>query len=296
MAVLQRYGFDGVDLDVEETMPLEDVKYLISRLKRNLGGDFIVTLAPVYSPMVSARPSRRQVNESRTDIDSNKDIDLAPDITMTSSLPMAPDTASKSSTDAMNDEFQDADASPMKEQLDPIDSFSQEDTCPAPRSKRVQSQHPSPSSNSPYQHICSRKRAIMYHANGARKRNLSGFNYADLRESPAGRLVDWYNVQCYCGWGQASADSLKRMVQNGWRPSQIVVGTVTNAAACAGYVGLADMRRQIHSMARLYPDFGGIVGWEYFNGPGKFHDNPTGSNTHWPSRIGRFIDEGLRMH
>lgn len=32
-------------------------------------------------------------------------------------------------------------------------------------------------------------------------RHLSGFSYLDLAASPEGKMVNWYNVQCYNGWG-----------------------------------------------------------------------------------------------
>src|ERR1700744_6458769 len=170
-------------------MPLEDGKHLLTRLKWNFGSDFIVTLAPVYSPMVMAKPTRRQANESRIDIHSSKGIDGAPNTTATSSLHMTSGmlfksskaegsiaTGSKRSTgsqDVTNDKSQDEDVSLMKEQPDAIDPFDLEDTCSLPRNKHTAPRYPPPSSNSSYEDICSRKRSVMYQADGPRKRNLS---------------------------------------------------------------------------------------------------------------------------
>ena len=58
--MLREYKFDGIDLDIEEKMSLMDVKFLISKLKQHMGKHFIITLAPVYTPMVNEIPSQRR--------------------------------------------------------------------------------------------------------------------------------------------------------------------------------------------------------------------------------------------
>jgi hypothetical protein len=296
-----------VDLDVEEQISRQHIEHLIIRLKMDLGLEFIITLAPVYWPMVNDHPTKRQVGESMMGMEGGVGIDA---VASTPTIPSSISTTIKASPTVKAEDLmimvskRNATSQEMKNQpakyepalqteddVDDPDSFSSQDTCPAPPFK-INHENREPTSQ--YADICTRKRANMYHPNGTIKRNLSGFNYADLRKSDAGSLVNWYNVQCYCGWGTASANSLHEIVQNGWLPSQIVIGTVTNAGACAGYVELRKMGREIREMARMYPDFGGIVGWEYFNGNGKFDDNPSGSNINWPVNIGRFIDQGLR--
>jgi hypothetical protein len=46
----------GVDLDIEETVTIENVKMLITRLKKDFGTDFIVTMAPVASSLTEDTP------------------------------------------------------------------------------------------------------------------------------------------------------------------------------------------------------------------------------------------------
>ncbi|KAJ6496771.1 endo-beta-N-acetylglucosaminidase [Mycena vulgaris] len=49
---ITKYNIDGLDLDVEQDTPLEDIVHLINRLKHDFGEDFIITLAPVASALV----------------------------------------------------------------------------------------------------------------------------------------------------------------------------------------------------------------------------------------------------
>ncbi|RYP03089.1 hypothetical protein DL765_010602 [Monosporascus sp. GIB2] len=45
------YNIQGLDLDVEQSMPLSDIIRLIDRLKADFGDDFIISLAPVASAL-----------------------------------------------------------------------------------------------------------------------------------------------------------------------------------------------------------------------------------------------------
>lgn len=56
VAFLNDYGLDGVDLDIEEPVPLSCATSLIHRLKSDMGEDFIITMAPVASDLT---PSMR---------------------------------------------------------------------------------------------------------------------------------------------------------------------------------------------------------------------------------------------
>ena len=46
----------GVDLDIEESVKLDDVKKLITRLNKDFGSTFIITMAPVASSMMYDMP------------------------------------------------------------------------------------------------------------------------------------------------------------------------------------------------------------------------------------------------
>lgn len=99
--------------------------------------------------------------------------------------------------------------------------------------------------------------------------HLSGFSYAELEASPAGRLVEWYNTQFYCGWGDArSTGWYDAVVAAGWDPRRVVLGVVTNAANGTGHVGLGLLREVCGALRARYAargGFGGVMGWEYFN-------------------------------
>ncbi|KAK7031427.1 S5A-reductase domain-containing protein [Favolaschia claudopus] len=49
---IKRYKLDGLDLDVEQDTPIDDIVHLIDRLKEDFGDHFIITLAPVASALV----------------------------------------------------------------------------------------------------------------------------------------------------------------------------------------------------------------------------------------------------
>jgi len=48
---LQQYHFDGIDLDIEESVALTDVQRLIDQLSADFGSSFAITLAPVASDL-----------------------------------------------------------------------------------------------------------------------------------------------------------------------------------------------------------------------------------------------------
>lgn len=52
LAMIRRYGLDGLDLDVEEEMSLQGIIRLIDRVKTDRGDNFIITLAPVAAALL----------------------------------------------------------------------------------------------------------------------------------------------------------------------------------------------------------------------------------------------------
>lgn len=52
LAMIRRYGLDGLDLDVEEEMSLQGIIRLIDRLKADRGDSFVITLAPVAAALL----------------------------------------------------------------------------------------------------------------------------------------------------------------------------------------------------------------------------------------------------
>jgi len=97
--------------------------------------------------------------------------------------------------------------------------------------------------------------------------NLSGFDYDELYAA-RGDDIAWFNTQFYCGWGLLDdTEDYDRIIRHGVvPPSKVVAGTLTNPANCgSGYVDLPVLTRTIRDLKAAYPDFGGIMGWEYFN-------------------------------
>lgn len=84
-----------------------------------------------------------------------------------------------------------------------------------------------------------------------------------------GRRIAWYNVQFYCGWGDLrSTAQLDGIVACGWPLEKVVVGVVTNPGNGSGWVDHEVLRRTIGALRARYGVFGGVMGWEYFNGVG----------------------------
>ena len=98
--------------------------------------------------------------------------------------------------------------------------------------------------------------------------NLSGFSYQAL-EKAVGREVAWYNTQFYCGWGDLWTPLHYAQVieVGGWDPRKIVVGTVTNPMNGAGWTPDRMLRHTLLLARDCAGDgeFGGVMGWEYFN-------------------------------
>lgn len=97
------------------------------------------------------------------------------------------------------------------------------------------------------------------------EQNLSGFDYEAL-EKAFSRQIAWYNTQFYCGWGcMKSTQEYDRLIARGWPANKVVVGLVTNPDNCAGWVPDKPLWETLTALRSKYPDFGGVMGWEYFN-------------------------------
>lgn len=98
------------------------------------------------------------------------------------------------------------------------------------------------------------------------RRNLSGFDYEAL-EVLRGRQIAWYHAQFYCGWGDAASPVMYEMcVARGWPAHKVVMGLVTTPENGAGWVPDEMLRLSLALLRRRFADFGGVAGWEYFNG------------------------------
>ncbi|KAI9149461.1 chitinase [Paramyrothecium foliicola] len=97
-------------------------------------------------------------------------------------------------------------------------------------------------------------------------KNLSGFDYEAL-EVMRGKDIAWYNTQFYCGWGDMSNPLMYDfIIRKGWLPEKIVVGLVTNPENGGGFIPFDPLTMVMTVLRGRYDRFGGVMGWEYFNG------------------------------
>ncbi|KAI1098414.1 glycoside hydrolase family 18 protein [Jackrogersella minutella] len=107
------------------------------------------------------------------------------------------------------------------------------------------------------------------------RRNLSGFDYEAL-EVMRGPQIAWYNAQFYCGWGDASNPVMYEMcIARGWPAEKVVVGLVTTPDNGPGWVPFEVLGPTLALLRRQFSAFGGVMGWEYFNG------RPGGTESPW---------------
>jgi len=121
--------------------------------------------------------------------------------------------------------------------------------------------------------------------------NLNNVSYSQLDSQatdagrPNGKLINWYNAQCYNGWGAASSsNTYTSIINNGWSPNRIVMGVVDSGNDGSGFVPLSTLNSVISTLRGDYgTNFGGVFGWEYF-------DAGTGDNLsspwQWVKQIG----------
>ncbi|KAI9933316.1 hypothetical protein ASPWEDRAFT_30160 [Aspergillus wentii DTO 134E9] len=101
--------------------------------------------------------------------------------------------------------------------------------------------------------------------------NLSGFDYRQLEQQRASK-ISWYNAQFYNGWGPADDPRMyAAIVAQGWSPQRVVYGLLTNPGnGSQGYVPREKIGPILALLVEQFPNFGGVMGWEYFNSqPGE---------------------------
>lgn len=96
--------------------------------------------------------------------------------------------------------------------------------------------------------------------------NLSGFDYKQLYDSPAGAHIAWFNGQFYSGFGSlVSTATYDHIVTFGYPPDKVVAGMLANPLDGSGFVAIDTVRRTVRQLVTAYPTFGGVFAWEYFN-------------------------------
>ncbi len=96
--------------------------------------------------------------------------------------------------------------------------------------------------------------------------NLSGFDYRQLYQSQQGQRLNWFNGQFYSGFATMSSPAdYERAINAGWPPDKIVAGVIGNPQDGGGYVPPTIVMNTVRTLVHLYPSFGGMDCWEYFN-------------------------------
>ena len=101
--------------------------------------------------------------------------------------------------------------------------------------------------------------------------DLSGFSYFDLDSQAvvAGtttKLVTWYNAQFYSGFGDPSTpDFYESIISQGWDPARVVMGVLDSPGDGSGFVSASQVESTVQALKGSYPNFGGVVGWEYWD-------------------------------
>ena len=103
--------------------------------------------------------------------------------------------------------------------------------------------------------------------------SLTNFSYIDLdkqataENKPNGKLLDFYNVQFYNSWGDASSNTqYDSIVSGGFDASRIVMGVLdSHNDGESGFVQLNTLKTVVFSLASKYDNFGGVDGWEYYD-------------------------------
>ena len=100
----------------------------------------------------------------------------------------------------------------------------------------------------------------------AGRRHLSGFDHR-LLEAARGSSIARYNAQFYDGWGGLhDTNAYDEIMRNGWPAHKVVAGMLTNPKhGGSGYVPLELTAAVLSLLVEKYPDFGGVMGWEYWD-------------------------------
>ena len=90
---------------------------------------------------------------------------------------------------------------------------------------------------------------------------LGGFIYKDLLNTKEGQRINWLNGQFYFQYTQ---DIYEKCIENGYEPNKIVFGMISSNA---NYNNFENSVQEIKKIKEIYPNFGGVYIWEYFNSP-----------------------------
>jgi len=101
--------------------------------------------------------------------------------------------------------------------------------------------------------------------------NLSGFSYFELDElatAPGSdrKMISWFNGMFYGGFARGPP-FYQSVVDAGWAPERVVMTVLdcANDGQPNGFVRIEVLQETIKNLRAMYPKFGGMAGWEYYD-------------------------------
>ena len=90
---------------------------------------------------------------------------------------------------------------------------------------------------------------------------MGGFIYKDLYNSSEGKLIDYFNGQFYDSF---TFEAYDKTIKNGYPQEKIVIGM----QSCQfNEENFEIALNEISKIKQVYPNFGGVFNWEYFDSP-----------------------------
>lgn len=87
---------------------------------------------------------------------------------------------------------------------------------------------------------------------------MCGFVYKDLYNSEEGKMIDYFNCQCYESF---TLETYKKIIENGYPEEKIVMGMISGQFKDDSFV------KEVHKIKEEYVHARGFYDWEYLDAP-----------------------------
>ena len=87
---------------------------------------------------------------------------------------------------------------------------------------------------------------------------MGGFVYKDLYNSEEGKMIDYFNCQCYESF---TLETYKNIIENGYPEEKIVMGMMSGQFKDDSFV------KEVHKIKEEYVHVRGFYDWEYLDAP-----------------------------